>query len=91
MKVGLRKLAAGSRVLCNMYVQQSPWLAVANKQLEIMGRYLTELGMTPAARTRVAARVEEASQEPVTIVRLIGMRRDDNGDLVEFDRPRTCS
>ena len=34
------------------YVQQSPWLAIANKQLELMGRYMTELGMTPAARSR---------------------------------------
>ena len=68
------------------YVQQSPWMSVANKQLEIMGRYMTELGMTPAARTRVAA-VEEASQEPITIVRLVGVRRDDEGNLVEHELP----
>ena len=37
------------------YVQQSPWLGIANKQLELMGRYMTELGMTPASRSRVAA------------------------------------
>ena len=37
------------------YVQQSPWVTIANKQLELMGRYMTELGMTPAARSRVAA------------------------------------
>jgi P27 family predicted phage terminase small subunit len=37
------------------YVQQSPWIGIANKQLELMGRYMTELGMTPAARSRVAA------------------------------------
>jgi P27 family predicted phage terminase small subunit len=37
------------------YVQQSPWLLIANKQLELMGRYMTELGMTPASRSRVAA------------------------------------
>ena len=37
------------------YVQQSPWLAIANKQLELMGRYMTELGMTPASRSRVKA------------------------------------
>ena len=66
------------------YVQQSPWLSVANKQLELMGRYMTELGMTPAARTRVAT-VEEASQEPITIVRLVGVRRDDEGNLVEHE------
>lgn len=35
------------------YVQQSPWLTIANKQLEIMGRYMVELGLTPAARSRV--------------------------------------
>ena len=37
------------------YVQQSPWLGIANKQLELMGRYMVELGMTPASRSRVAA------------------------------------
>ncbi|SEM69478.1 phage terminase small subunit P27 family [Palleronia pelagia] len=35
------------------YVQQSPWLSVANKQLELMGRYMGELGLTPAARSRI--------------------------------------
>jgi len=35
------------------YIQQSPWLSIANKQMELMGRYMTELGMTPAARSRV--------------------------------------
>ena len=37
------------------YVQQSPWLGIANKQLELMGRYMVELGLTPAARSRVMA------------------------------------
>jgi P27 family predicted phage terminase small subunit len=37
------------------YVQQSPWLLIANKQLELMGRYMAELGMTPASRSRVAS------------------------------------
>ena len=62
-------------------------MSVANKQLEIMGRYMTELGRSPAARTRVAA-VEEAAQDPIAIVRLVGVRRDDEGNLVEFDRPK---
>jgi P27 family predicted phage terminase small subunit len=35
------------------YVQQSPWMSVANKQLELMGRYMAELGLTPAARSRI--------------------------------------
>jgi hypothetical protein len=30
-------------------------VAISNKQLELMGRYMTELGMTPASRSRVAA------------------------------------
>ena len=37
------------------YVQQSPWLSIANKQLELMGRYMAEIGLTPASRSRVAA------------------------------------
>ncbi|MBC7140493.1 MAG: phage terminase small subunit P27 family [Defluviimonas sp.] len=36
------------------YVQQSPWLSVANKQLELMGRYMAELGITPASRSRIS-------------------------------------
>lgn len=35
------------------YVQQSPWIGIANKQLELMGRYATEFGMTPASRGRL--------------------------------------
>jgi P27 family predicted phage terminase small subunit len=36
------------------YVQQSPWLAIANKQMEIMNRYMSELGLTPG-RARLSA------------------------------------
>ena len=36
------------------YVQQSPWISIANKQLELMGRYMVELGMTPSSRRRVS-------------------------------------
>lgn len=35
------------------YVQQSPWLSISNKQLELMGRFMAELGLTPASRARV--------------------------------------
>jgi len=35
------------------YVQQSPWLGIANKQLEIMGRFMAELGLSPSARARL--------------------------------------
>ena len=37
------------------YVQQNPWLSVANRQLELMGRFMAELGITPASRSRVQA------------------------------------
>lgn len=35
------------------YAQQSPWLTIANKQLELMARYMGELGLTPSARARL--------------------------------------
>lgn len=37
------------------WVQQSPYLQVANKALEQMMRYLVEFGMSPASRSRVHA------------------------------------
>ena len=39
------------------YVQQSPWLTIANKQLELMARYMAELGLTPSSRSRLALQV----------------------------------
>lgn len=50
------------------YVQQSPWLTVANKQMELMARFMSELGLTPAARTRVAQHAEAPKPDPVTFV-----------------------
>lgn len=50
------------------YVQQSPWLSVANKQMELMGRYMSELGLTPVARTRLGLQGGNAPPEPVTVV-----------------------
>lgn len=59
------------------YVQQSPWLAVANKQMELMGRYMTELGLTPVARTRVGGVIEPPASEPIEIIlRGVGPTRD---------------
>ena len=51
------KLARGPALIKTPsgHVQQSPWMGIANKQLELMGRYMAEFGMTPASRTRVAA------------------------------------
>ena len=50
------------------YVQQSPWLSIANKQLELMGRYMAELGLTPASRSRIKIAAEPVVQEPLKIV-----------------------
>ncbi|WP_323771976.1 phage terminase small subunit P27 family [Antarctobacter sp.] len=50
------------------YVQQSPWLTVANKQMELMARYMSDLGMTPVARTRLGQSPESQKPEPVTFV-----------------------
>ena len=68
------------------YVQQSPWLSVANKQLELMGRYMTEFGLTPASRSRVAAVVEGATApERVTKIELVVVSQDQDGNWI--DRP----
>jgi hypothetical protein len=57
------------------YVQRSPWLLIANKQLELMGRYMVELGLTPAARSRVmsgaGAPRDSISPVPLQIERVI--------------------
>ena len=36
------------------YIQQSPWLTISNKALELMAKYMVELGLTPASRSRMA-------------------------------------
>jgi P27 family predicted phage terminase small subunit len=36
------------------YIQPSPWLTIANKQLELMHKYMGDLGLSPASRSRVA-------------------------------------
>jgi P27 family predicted phage terminase small subunit len=39
----------------NGFPMQSPYVAVANKQVEIMGRIAAEFGMTPSSRSRIRA------------------------------------
>jgi P27 family predicted phage terminase small subunit len=36
------------------FVQQNPWLTIANKQLELMHKYLSEFGLSPVSRSRVS-------------------------------------
>lgn len=74
------------------YVQQSPWLSVSNKQLELMGRYMAELGITPAARARVGTLLPEVS-DPIEEIRVVivgpdGTERVRRRNLLEKgDRP----
>jgi phage terminase small subunit len=35
-------------------VQPSPWLGISNKQLELMAKFVVELGLTPSSRSRLA-------------------------------------
>jgi len=39
------------------YVQISPWLTIANKERELMARYMGELGLTPSSRSRLAVQI----------------------------------
>ena len=78
------------------YVQQSPWLSVANKQLELMGRYMTELGMTPASRSRVAV-YEDVAHEKVDKIEIVIVGVDNDGNRTErplhdpWAAPKRCA
>jgi P27 family predicted phage terminase small subunit len=64
------------------YVQQSPWLNVANKQMELMGRYMAEIGLTPASRSRIASIALAPHDDPITIQHII---------VTGVDRPGSSS
>jgi phage terminase small subunit len=53
------------RPLCELipYPMQSPYVAVANKQVDIIVRIAAELGMTPSSRTRIRVG-EKAPADP---------------------------
>ena len=63
------------------YVQQSPWLAISNKQLELMGRTMSELGLTPVSRARVA--VPNAGTDRVDRIEIACVHIDPDGRRVE--------
>ena len=42
---------------------QSPYLAIANKQAQIMTKAATEMGFTPASRSRVTLPIESAEDD----------------------------
>jgi hypothetical protein len=62
---------------------------VSNKQLELMGRYMAELGMTPASRSRVTTRGGSPESLPVLFKVIYGREgepgRDALGNLIEHD------
>lgn len=66
----------------NGYVQQSPWLSVANKQMELMGRFMAELGLTPVSRQRLDITLTPGV-EPISRIELVVVTVDDNGKRVE--------
>lgn len=65
------------------YVQQSPWLNIANRQMELMGRYMAEIGLTPASRSRIATIGTPGPNEPITIRRIILEAPDRSGEFRE--------
>lgn len=66
----------------NGHVQQSPWLSVANKQLELMGRYMSELGLTPSARRRIDMPME-MGPEPVDKIEFVVVYEDKDGNRMK--------
>lgn len=36
------------------YIQQNPWVTIANKQMELMLKFGSELGLSPTTRSRVS-------------------------------------
>jgi hypothetical protein len=76
----MRKMPSG-------YVQQSPWLSVSNKQMELMGHYMAELGITLASRSRVACLAPATEDKPI-VIKFAWQGddcryRDDDGNAVE--------
>lgn len=70
------------------YVQQSPWLAIANKQLEIMGRFMAELGLSPSARARLRVPAGSGAGEVDGItVKFVTVYEDEDGTQHEEPLP----
>lgn len=58
------------------YVQQNPWIGVANKQIDLMTRLAAELGLTPASRTRVTA-LRALPADPAQAIEIVIVRPED--------------
>lgn len=44
---------------------QSPYLAIANRAMEQMAKFLTEFGMSPSSRTRIQVSGQSATSDPM--------------------------
>jgi len=56
---------------------------VDNRQMELVGRYMGEIGLTPASRSRIAVAASGALQEPVTRIEQVIVHMDAEGRRVE--------
>lgn len=65
------------------YVQQSPWLNIANRQMELIGRYMAEIGLTPASRSRIAIANSANEPEPIDKIEFVIVYQDKDGNRVE--------
>ncbi len=57
----------------------SPWLSVANKQMDLTGRYMAELGLTPAARARLPVPESVVEAEPLKFQFLSWVQGENGG------------
>ena len=74
------------------YIQQSPWLTISNKQLELMAKYMAELGLTPASRSRLAIQINDRPKPweyGGTITRVIIDAAKDGGPANEIGAAET--
>lgn len=71
------------------YVQQSPWLSVANKQMELMGRYMVELGLTPVARARLEIG-QDHPRDQVMQIEFVTVYTDKDGNRCERPLDRSA-
>jgi len=67
------------------YVQQNPWLTISSKQLELMHKYMGELGLSPVARTRVDVR---RTGQPSKFAGLLGPKPWESRPADAYLRPR---
>ena len=62
-QIGLNKSGLLVKAPNTGVVMQSPYLAIANKQAQIMTKAATEMGFTPASRSRVTLPMEAADDD----------------------------